>query len=38
MNIIDIINKKRLKQSLTVEEIKYVIESYLSSIIKDYQM
>lgn len=38
MNIIDIINKKRLKQSLTDEEIKYVIENYLSSTVKDYQM
>lgn len=38
MNIIDIINKKRKYQSLTDEEIKYVIEGYLSSEIKDYQM
>lgn len=38
MNIIDIINKKRLKQELTDEEIKYVIEGYLSNEIKDYQM
>ena len=27
MNIIDIINKKRLKQELTDEEIKYVVET-----------
>lgn len=38
MNIIDIINKKRLKQTLTDEEIKYVVEGYLSNQIKDYQM
>lgn len=38
MNIIDIINKKRLKQELTDEEINYVIEGYLSNEIKDYQM
>ena len=38
MNIIDIINKKRLKQSLTDEDIKYVIDGYLSGEIKDYQM
>ena len=38
MNIIDIINKKRLKQSLTDEELKYVIDGYLSGEIKDYQM
>ena len=38
MNIIDIINKKRLKQELTDEEIKYVINGYLNEEIKDYQM
>lgn len=38
MNIIDIINKKRLKQELSDEEIKYVVEKYLSDEIKDYQM
>lgn len=38
MNIVDIINKKRIKQALTEEEIKYVIEAYLSGEIKDYQM
>lgn len=38
MNIIEIINKKRLKQELTDEEIKYVIDGYLSDEIKDYQM
>ena len=38
MNIIEIINKKRLHKSLTDEEIKYVIDNYLSGEIKDYQM
>ena len=38
MNIIDIINKKRLKESLTDEEIKYIIDGYLNGEIKDYQM
>jgi len=38
MNIVDIINKKRLKQELNDEEIKYVVEGYLSEEIKDYQM
>ena len=38
MNIIDIINKKRLKQSLEDEEIKYVVDGYINNEIKDYQM
>lgn len=38
MNIVDIINKKRLKQELNDEEIKYLINEYLSGEIKDYQM
>ena len=38
MNIIEIINKKRLKQELTDEEIKYVIDNFLNGEIKDYQM
>lgn len=38
MNIVNIINKKRLKESLTDEEIKYVIDGYLDGSIKDYQM
>ena len=38
MNIIDIINKKRLKEELSDEEIKYVIDGYLKEEIKDYQM
>lgn len=38
MNIIDIINKKRKCQSLTDDDIKYMIDGYLSGEIKDYQM
>jgi len=38
MNIIDIIDKKRKKEELTDEEIKYVIEGFCSGLIKDYQM
>ena len=38
MNIINIINKKRLKEALNDEEIKYVIDGFLSGEIKDYQM
>ncbi len=38
MNIIDIIVKKKNKESLTKEEIDYVIEAYMSSSIEDYQM
>jgi pyrimidine-nucleoside phosphorylase len=38
MNIIEIINKKRLGQILTKEEIKFVIDNYVKENIKDYQM
>ena len=38
MNIKDIINKKRLKQTLTKEEIEYVINGFVNEDIKDYQM
>ena len=38
MNIIDIIDKKRKKEELTDEEIKYVVNSFVSGEIKDYQM
>ena len=38
MNIIEIINKKRLGLILSDKEIKYVIEEYMKDIIKDYQM
>lgn len=38
MNIIDIIVKKKNKGILTEEEIKYVVNGYVSGEIKDYQM
>ena len=38
MNIIEIINKKRKKEELSDQEIKYVIDGFLSGEIKDYQM
>ena len=37
-NMLDIINKKRLGQILTKEEINYVVEKYVSDEIPDYQM
>ena len=37
MNIVDIIIKKRNKQELTEEEIKYFVEEYCNNNIKDYQ-
>ena len=37
MNIIDIITKKKNKEILTEEEIKYVIENFVNGNIKDYQ-
>lgn len=38
MNIIDIINKKRTKDILTYDELKYAIDGYLKSEIPDYQI
>lgn len=38
MNIIDIIVKKKNKEALSEEEIKYVVNSFVSGEIKDYQM
>ena len=38
MNIIDIINKKRLGKSLTYEELDYAFMGYLKKNIEDYQM
>ena len=38
MNIVEIINKKRLKKHLTKEEIKFVIDGYINNTITDYQM
>jgi len=38
MNIIDIIDKKRLKQELSYEEIKYAFNGYLNEEVEAYQM
>ena len=38
MNIIEIINKKRLGKILSEEEINYAVSGYLSGEVKDYQM
>ena len=38
MNIIDIINKKRLNGELTREEIEFAVNGYLDGTVKDYQM
>ena len=38
MNIIEIINKKRLGKILSREELTYVINGYLSGEVADYQM
>lgn len=38
MNIIDIINKKRLNQALTYDELSYAFNGYLKGDIEDYQM
>lgn len=38
MNIIEIITKKKNKEILTDNEIKYIIEEYIKGNIKDYQM
>ena len=38
MNIVDIINKKRLGMLLTSEELDYAFNGYLNGDVKDYQM
>ena len=38
MNIVDIINKKRVKETLTHEELDYAFNGYLNGTVKDYQM
>lgn len=38
MNILDIITKKKNKQELNYDEIKYAINEYLNGNVKDYQM
>jgi pyrimidine-nucleoside phosphorylase len=38
MNIVDLINKKRLNEKFNNEEIKFIINGYVNDEIKDYQM
>lgn len=38
MNIIEIINKKRLNEELTKEELEFAFTSYLNKEVEDYQM
>ena len=38
MNIVDIINKKRVGEMLTHEELSYAFNGYLNKEVKDYQM
>ena len=38
MDIIDIINKKRLNQEINREEIEFAVNGYLDGSVKDYQM
>ena len=38
MNIVDIINKKRLGMLLTKDELDYAFNGYLNGLVKDYQM
>lgn len=38
MNIIDIIIKKKNKQELSFDEIKYAVDGYINGNVKDYQM
>ena len=38
MNTVEIINKKRIKEELTKEELDYIFNGYLNGIVKDYQM
>lgn len=38
MNIVELINKKKNKEVLTKDELKFIVDGYLSGDIKDYQM
>ena len=38
MNIVEIIEKKKNKEELSYDEIKYVVDNYIIGIVKDYQM
>ena len=38
MNCVEIINKKRVNQELSKEELSFVFNGYLNGVVKDYQM
>ncbi len=38
MNVIEILDKKRLKQELSYDEIKYIFNGFLNGEVEDYQM
>ncbi len=38
MNVVEIINKKRIKKELSKEELSYAFNGYLNGFVKDYQM
>ena len=38
MNIVEIINKKRIKEELSYEELDFAFNGYLNNLVKDYQM
>ena len=38
MNCVSIINKKRVNQTLTKEELAFIFNGYLEGSVKDYQM
>ena len=38
MNIVEIINKKRVKEELTRDELEFAFNGYLNGFVKDYQM
>lgn len=38
MNIVEIINKKRVKEELSREEIEFAFNGYLNGLVRDYQM
>lgn len=38
MNIVELINKKRNRETLTKDELKFIVDGYINGDIKDYQM
>ncbi len=38
MNCVEIINKKRIKEELTKEELEFIFNGYLNGTVRDYQM